>query len=178
LKTKLSKELEKQDGEELLRLVKELARRFPVASMYLTMEFGLDSQPIIDKYKKQIYKEYFPTRGHGKARSSRVNKILKEFTQVAAFQEDVLDIRLYQVELAVEYYRSYVYDYEPFITNLFKNWSTLIGMLHKEGLVGDYNERVGRMFNDKFVRYFVGEQMQAMWEAGPEPEKETDSEED
>ena len=105
-KKSLVKELEKQDPEELLRLLTEVTRRFPVAKMYLTMEFGLEGTTIVEKYQREIYKEYFPKRGTGKARSSKVNKILKEFSLISAFREDLVDMYWFQVKNAISYYQT------------------------------------------------------------------------
>ena len=45
-------------------------------------------------------------------------------------------------------------------------------MLHKEGLVSAYQDRVDKMLNDKFSRYFVGVMMLQLWNHGPEVEVE------
>jgi len=156
----LSKELEKQEPEELLRLLNEISKRFPVAKMYLTMEFGFDGIVIIEKYKKLIEKEYFPSRGHGKARSSKVTKILKEFNQIAAFREDVLDMQLYQIERAVVYYQAYRHEYEPFINNLIKNWSAFLSAASKEGFLFQYQERIEKMFTDRFKKFWLQKEME------------------
>ena len=154
-KKQLVKELEKQDKEELIRLLGEMAKRFPIANMYLTMEFGFESAGIIEKYKKALEKEYFPTRGHGKARSSRVNKILKEFAQIAAFKEDILEMQWYQIERAVVYYQAYHYEYEPFINNLLKNWTTFLSAARSENSLFQFQERIEIMFSDHFKKFWL-----------------------
>jgi len=166
LKTKLTKELEKQDPEELLRLIREMARRFPIANMYLSMEFGIDSDAILLKYKKQLDKEYFPTRGHGKARSSKANRILKEFDKLAAFAQDAAELRFYQIELATQFQKSYDYYYEPFIQNIYANWHTLTVLLHKQGLVDDFQERVNLLLNKTLKGTFFQESLLEIWEEG------------
>ena len=178
VKGKLGKELEKQDAEELLRLVKEMAARFPVAKMYLQMEFGLESETTIARYKKLLLKEYFPSRGHGKARSSRVNRTLKEFSQIAAFQEDIVEMRFYQVEQAVAFYKAYLHDYDPFISNLLKNWQLVVNMLHREGLVATYEPRVYAMLDDRFQRYWLGSRLMEIWTQGPELTSDRDDSRD
>lgn len=178
MKTKLTKELEKQDPEELLRLIREMARRFPIANMYLSMEFGIDSEAILVKYKKQLDKEYFPTRGHGKARSSRANRILKEFDKLAAFAQDAADLRFYQIELAAQYQKSHDYYYEPFIQNIYSNWQTLTVLLHKQGLLADFQDRVELLLGKTLKGTFIQENLQEIWEEGAASLNEEEVEED
>ena len=155
MNTKLRKELDKQDPEELIRLISEMATRFPIAKMYLTMEFGFEGKAIVEKYKKSILKEYFPTRGHGKARSSKVNRILREFSQIVAFQEDMVEMQLYQLEQAVLYYRSYHHDHEPFLNNLYKNWADYLQNARQQGLLELHRPRLEQMFPAKFKSSWV-----------------------
>jgi len=166
LKTKLTKEIEKQDPEELLRLIREMARRFSITNMYLSMEFGIDSEAILLKYKKQLDKEYFPTRGHGKARSSKANRILKEFDKLAAFAQDSAELRFYQIELATQFQKSYDYYYEPFIQNIYSNWHALTLFLHKQGLVSDFQERVNLLLNKTLKGTHFQESLEEIWEKG------------
>lgn len=176
MKIKLSKELEKQDPEELLRLIKEMARRFPIANMYLNMEFGLESEAVIQKYKKLLDKEYFPTRGHGKARSTRAIRTLKEFEKLAVFDEDMVDMRWHQIELAAKYHVAHRYMYEPFIQNFYSLWNQFIQRLHDAGLVETYRERVEKLLSSRFGVSHVGPYFISQWEKGPEEklEEETD----
>lgn len=159
MNAKLRKELEKQDTEELVRLIAEMSERFPIARMYLTMEFGFESSGIIEKYRKAIHREYFPGRGKGKARSSRVNKMLKEFFQIAAFQEERIEMRLYALENMVEYYRLYIHDYEPFLKNLFRHWLAYLQGAQAEGLFETHADRLNKMMTEKFKQYGVGQKM-------------------
>jgi hypothetical protein len=175
-KTSLKKELEKQDPEELLRLLTEVARRFPVANMYLTMEFGLENEKILEKYKKELKKEYFPTRGHGKARSSKVNRILKEFCLVAAFQEDVLEMRWYQLQLAIEYYISYGHDYEPFLNNLCKNWETFWVLARKEGWWSQYETKFDEVVPARWKGKFLFQTLDKLKERASVWEEEAEAE--
>lgn len=169
-KKSLVKELEKQDPEELLRLLTEVTRRFPVAKMYLTMEFGLEGTSIVEKYQREIYKEYFPKRGTGKARSSKVNKILKEFSLISAFREDLVEMYWFQVKHAISYYQTYVHDYEPFLNNLFKNWKIFLDMAREEGLLSTYEPQMDALFSDRFKRYWLYAQLMDILNAPPEPD--------
>lgn len=142
MKSKLLKELDKQDKEELLRLLKGLSRRFPLAKMYLNMEFGIDTLPIIEKYKKLIDKEYFPSRGNGKARSSKVNRTIKEFSRLVVFPEDLADIRLHQVEQAVRFMEAHHYQSDVFLSNLQTQWGETAQYLHKHDLASSFSDRI------------------------------------
>ena len=175
-KKQLVKELEKQDKQELVRILGEMAKRFPVANMYLTMEFGFESAGIIEKYKKAIEKEYFPSRGHGKARSSRVNKILKEFTLIAAFKEDIFEMQWFQIQRAVIYYQSYHHEYEPFINNLLKNWVTFLSAAKSENNLSQFEKRIEELFSDNFRKFWLSGKLRKIYESSEVEEKDTDDE--
>ncbi len=145
-KKSLLKELEKQEPEELLRLLEEVSRRFPVAEMYLRMEFGFEAAPILEKYRKALRKEYFPTRGRGKARVSRADRILKEFALVSAFPEDLLEMHWFQLELAIRYYVNFGHEYEPFIKGLLRNWQKVMDLARDAGNLADYVEKMEEAF--------------------------------
>jgi hypothetical protein len=173
-KKSLPKELEKQDTEELLRLLNEVARRFPVAKMYLTMEFGLESTSIIGKYKKEITKEYFPTRGYGKARSSKVAKILKEFSLISAFKEDLVDMYWFQIKLAIKFHHTYDYFYEPFMNSLVKNWVKFLELAREQALMETYLPLFEAEFNEKKRKDFLYRLLTAEMNKKPQEEIETD----
>jgi hypothetical protein len=158
-KRQLQKELEKQDKEELLRLLLEISTRFSVANMYLNMEFGLESESIIEKYKKALTKEYYPARGHGKARSSRANKILKEFYQITAFKEDMVEMAWFQIALAIQYFHDYRPENIPFHTNLIKNWAKFLEMAKSEGLLPNYEEKIKLIFESRIQNSVLGTEL-------------------
>jgi len=176
-KKSLLKELEKQDPEELLRLLNEMIKRFPVAKMYLSMEFGLEGTTIIEKYQREIYKEYFPKRGTGKARSSKVNKILKEFSLISAFRDDLVEMYWFQVQNAILYYQTYVHDYEPFLNNLFKNWKIFLDMAREEDLLSTYESKMEALFTERFKRYWLYAQLMNILNSPPESVEEASNDE-
>jgi hypothetical protein len=142
--------------------------------MYLTMEFGLENESILEKYRKEIRKEYFPNRGRGKARSSRIQRILKEFCLVSAFQEDVLAMYGYQLQMAVEYYRQYDYDYPPFLNNLFKNWKIYLDLLREQGKWEELETEMKDVFNPRFKRTWLYDRLMEIREAPWEKESSSE----
>ena len=151
-KRSLIKELEKQESEELLRLLEEVSRRFPVAEMYLRMEFGFEAEPILEKYRKALTKEYFPSRGRGKARVSRADRILKEFALVSAFPDDLMDMHWFQLHLAIRYHLVFGHDYEPFIKGIHRNWQKLLGMASESGREEEFRGKAEQAFDGPYRR--------------------------
>jgi len=144
-KKSLFRELEKQEPEELLRLLEEVSKRFPVAEMYLRMEFGFEPEPIIEKYRKALTKEYFPTRGRGKARVSRSEKILKEFALVSAFPEDLLEMQWFHLNLSLRYHFAFGHEYEPFIRGIFRTWEKILDQSREMGQLATCAEKLEAM---------------------------------
>ena len=168
----LSKELAKQEPEELLRLLDELSRRFPVARMYLNMEFGLEAESIVEKYRKALQKEYFPTRGRGRARISRSDKILKEFGMISAFSEDLLEMNWFQVELAIRYHLHYMYEYEPFMKGLLRNWKTTVQLARETGSLPDYMNKLETIFPGEFRTYYLHRLLKDIADELPQAEED------
>lgn len=163
-KNNLLKELQKQDPEELLRLLAEVAKRFPIAKTYLQLEFGMGSEEILQKYKKQLMKEYFPGSRPGKARGSRANKILKEFDNLVAFPEDSLELRFYQLELVGEYYCYYGYNTDPFINNLTQNWTLFCKLIRKHQAWESYEDKLEQLLDEKFSHSSLGRNLRLILE--------------
>ena len=86
-------------------------------------------------------------------------KILKEFTQIAAFQEDVVELMWYQIENAIDYYKLFGSEYEPFLNNLLKNWKFFLEKARKEGLMPLYSEKVDALFTERFKKSWLATQL-------------------
>jgi hypothetical protein len=110
------------------------------------MEFGFEPEPILEKYRKALTKEYFPTRGRGKARVSRAEKILKEFALVSAFPEDLLEMHWFQLKLAIRYYFANDYQYEPFLRGIFRAWEKILNLSRENNAWGNAHEMLASQF--------------------------------
>lgn len=154
-KNTLFKELQKQDPEELLRLLKEVSKRFALAKTYLQLEFGIAAEETLEKYKRQLKKEYFPETRPGKARGTRANKILKEFDNLVAFPEDSLELRFYQLQLASEYFRLFSIVKEAFVNNLIQNWTLFCQLVQKHDAWDNYEERLQKLIEENFGKSLI-----------------------
>jgi len=96
---------------------------------------------------------------------------LKEFTQIAAFKEDILEMQWFQIELAVKFYLTYGYDHDPFLNSLLKNWEKFIKGVLLENIISQYEERIHQIIDGKSHRYWLFEQLKDIYE-NPEIDEE------
>ena len=94
--------------KQLVDLVAILFKQIPQVNYYFRLQLDEKaSNKIVDKYKKSIKNEFFPTRGFGKARLSIARKAVDTFKQVAPRSLLLIDLMFYYVEQGVKYTLEY-----------------------------------------------------------------------
>ena len=106
-KTELNKFLKEMSKKDLENEVKKLYSKFKEVKKYYEIEFCEDTTEILNEYKQKMRKEYFPTRGFGKARNRESRKIVNDFKKISIFQKDVVELLLYRVETMIEFTNEY-----------------------------------------------------------------------
>jgi len=114
MKKELNKYLSSLSEKELIKEVKKLYDKFGDVKKYYEMELGDNSEKILAEYKAKIKKEYFPTRGYGRARNSVSRKVVLDFKKIAIHQKDVVELLLYRVEMMLKFTNAYGDIDEPF----------------------------------------------------------------
>jgi hypothetical protein len=116
----------------------ELARlygRFPILRAYYDMELADDPKPLIDKYKLQLRKTFFPTRGRGKRGRSLSRKVIKEFSLIAVHPKDVVEMHFYRAELMAEYIDAHRLDSDSFHASTVKAYADACALAEREVLL-------------------------------------------
>ncbi len=138
MKKELNKYLNSLTEKELIKEVKKLYDKFPDVKKYYEMELGDNSEKILAEYKAKIEKEYFPTRGHGRARNSVSKKVVQDFKKIAIHQKDVVELLLYRVEMMLKFTNAYGDIDEPFYNSLESSFHEACKMIAKERLTSYY----------------------------------------
>jgi len=133
MKKELNKYLNSLSEKELIKEVK-LYDKFADVKKYYEMELGDNSEKILAEYKAKIKKEYFPTRGYGRARNSVSRKVILDFKKIAIHQKDVVELLLYRVEMMLKFTNAYGDINEPFYNSLESSFGQASEIIAKEQL--------------------------------------------
>ena len=129
---KLKKELSNCDSSELIEIITELSAAFPQVREFFTVKFGdMPDSVILEKYKAEMTKEFFPARGCGKARASVAKKSITALKRVTSKRELIIDITLYYVELCVKYTAEYGDIDEPFYNSAVSTFYKVIDQINE-----------------------------------------------
>lgn len=100
-KTQLKKELAKMTADQIGELVLDLYDARPEAKEYLEFFIKPDINAKLDKARTAIKKEMWRTsRGHNRARSTRIRRIIRDISSLNPGAEHVCEIMIYAIEQA------------------------------------------------------------------------------
>lgn len=139
--------LRELDEDELREELRGLYERFPVLREYYRLELGASTAPVLDRYRKQIRKAFFPARGHRVARRGRSEskKILKAFAEISIHPRDLVELYFYRVEVMVDAIDHFRIDREPFYKSVVSAYEAALGLAEAEVLVDSFRERINRL---------------------------------
>ncbi len=96
----LRKHLQGLDREALQDELERLAERFPQVKKFLLADLSGDTAAIVAAARIQLERCFKTSTGKWRrARSSKLNSILREFETISVFEEDVLDLLVYRLAL-------------------------------------------------------------------------------
>lgn len=134
VKTELDRYLKALDRKELEAEVKKLYTKFSDVKKYYELEFSQDTTAVLNEFKAKLRKEYFPSRGFGKARNRESRKVITDFKKISIFTKDVIELLLYRVEMMIEFTKAYGDIDEPFYNSLDSSFDEACKLMAKEKL--------------------------------------------
>ena len=100
-KTQLKKELARMTADQIGELILDLYDARPEAKEYLEFFIKPDIDSKLEKARSAIRKEMWRTsRGHNRARSTRIRRTIKDIASLNPGEEPVCEIMTYAVEQA------------------------------------------------------------------------------
>jgi len=137
-KSNLKKHLKQLNKADLEKEILKMYDRFKEVKQYYELDLSGDTTKILEEYKKKMDKEYFPTRGFGKARSSVSRKIITDFKKISIFQKDVIELILHRVENMLNFTQSYGDIDEAFYTTMENSYQEACELICKEKLEEEF----------------------------------------
>lgn len=141
---RLLKELEE---DELREELQNLYDRFPVLREYYKLELSANTGKVLEKYKKDVRKAFFPSRGWRMSRRGRSNsnKIIKAFSEVSIHSRDLVELMLYRVEVMTEAIDHFRVDNESFHDSTVKSFAKALALARKEVLLDAFRPKMEQL---------------------------------
>ena len=176
-KAQLKKELCALQSRDLVSVIMELYDAYPAVKENLDARFAQDKAEskakLLEKYKKIIQDEYFPSKGEEKCRINVCKKAIADFKKLKPTVQDVADLMVFFVEQGCLYTSEYGDMWESFYTAFENNYRAALEYVFKNGLQDEFKDRLkeclrltencGWGFNDTLGDYFY-EFYQPDWE--------------
>jgi|GEM_PF-968717 len=144
---KIKSKLEEYSKDELIELLYETVNAIKDAQTYVLVK--LEGEPaileILDKSKKQIYKEFYPTRGLPKLRVVKVEEILLEMKKIGNGTIWPIELLVYFCEVAAQFISKEGDIFEDMGDCFTDTYEEVVQMLNKEKtaeLYERYNDRL------------------------------------
>ena len=117
--TQLKKYFADFSKEEMVKEVAELSRTFSeVGEFYQFKLIEGGNAELLEKYKRIVEHEFFPSRGFGKARLSVARKGVMDFKRLSPDSHSIADIMIYYAEMGVKFTSEYGDIDEPFYNSM------------------------------------------------------------
>ena len=149
-KAKLKKYLQQTlSKEQVIEVMIELYDARKEVKEYLEFYLAPDSNAELEKCKKAIRQEFFPTRGFSEKPSfAKCRKIISDFQKLKTEPTYVADLMLFYIEQGCEYTVTFGDMWEQYYTTLESNFNKAMKFIFMHGLLATYYERIEKLLNN------------------------------
>jgi hypothetical protein len=147
--TLLKQRLNQSSKEELIKDIAELFKRFDSVKDFYAVKFSAwDEAEVVEKYKKVIEGEFFPSRGFGRARLSVAKKAISDCKKVGVSSAILIDVMIFYVEQGVKFTNEYGEINDTFYTSMENVYEKALEQIVQDGLHGIFEERCRKIVED------------------------------
>lgn len=144
---KLKKQLLSLSHPELVQLLIESFQSSKQMEQFLTVKLiGEEAvEALFSAYQKKVKDEFFPDRGFGKLRLTEAKKAIDEFEKITRSQKYTLELKLYYVELGVEFTNTFGDVDARFYDSIVNMYASVVEMINDDdgcNLFEEYEERI------------------------------------
>ncbi len=137
---KLRDYLAGKSKDDLVEEVITLSKKMPSVQEYYSIQLG-KSEDVLNKFKKTIRQEFFPSKGIGNAKAGVVRKIISDFKKISTSDRDLIDLLVFHVEQGVEFTNEYGDIDENFYSSIESSFKSAMELIKKERLYQDFQTR-------------------------------------
>ena len=148
-KAKLKKYLQTLSKEQVIEVMIELYDARKEAKDYLEFYLTPDSKAELEKCKKAIRQEFFPTRGFSEKPSfAKCRKVISDFQKLKTEPTYVADLMLFYIEQGCEYTVTFGDMWEQYYITLENNFDKAMTFIFMNGLLTQYYERIEKLLEN------------------------------
>lgn len=150
--------------EELINHILNLDKKFKQVKEYHQFMVLPNEDVAVEKFKKAIENEFFPTRGLPKMRLSVARGAITDAGKMNLSAKSKADLMLYYVEAGVKFTNTYGDISEQFYNSMESMFLSALKHMQKEGLLSEFEDRaysiveetsdIGWGFHDTLGDYF------------------------
>jgi hypothetical protein len=147
-KRKLKNYLNDLNKEQIEEQVLDLYDRFKEVKGYYDFAFNPKEDKLLEESKFKIAKEYFPIgKRKAKLRRSVAQKIIKKCKTLQLDPQYIIEIMLYNIEIATTYTAEKSIKQDAFYKSMLKSFEEMLAYISVNGLIQDYIERIKKIVN-------------------------------
>ena len=148
-KAKLKKHLQTLTKEQVIEVMLELYDARKEAKEYLEFYLTPNSNAELEKCKKAIRQEFFPTRGFSEKPSfAKCRKVISDFQKLKPEPACVADLMLFYIEQGCEYTMTFGDMWEQYYITLENNFDKAVKFIFMHGLLIQYYERIEKLLEN------------------------------
>ena len=138
----------------------DLYERFKEVKTYFDFAFNPKEEERIEEAKLKISLEYFPTgrRKKAKMRRSVAQKYIKHFKQLEMNPELILELMLYNVEIALAFSETKEIKSMAFYSSMLKSFEQAFQFAKDKALIGSFSDRFERVTDRTYELKWVNHQ--------------------
>ncbi len=141
-KRDLKKYLEGLTKEQTAEQLLQLYDKFPDVKMYYDFVFRPNEDKLLGEAKAKISNEYFPLKTkRPKLRRSTAQKYIKKYLLLGVDPYVILDIMLYNIEVAQKYYAKREIRYTSFYKSMLNSFEQAVQFSVEHGFDKEYMPR-------------------------------------
>ena len=146
-KKELKKFITTLSNEELQQELIKLFEKFDQVKHYYTAELSSDTDTVLSKYKQRIEKEFqrASARSSNSFRTSEINNIIKEFEKVTVFTIDIIELKIYRIQLAINYIKDFRIDNQTFHGSVVGHYQKAITQIHANKLEDHFADKIDNL---------------------------------
>ncbi|MBD5357241.1 MAG: hypothetical protein HDR88_09605 [Bacteroides sp.] len=142
-KSQLKKYLKELNKDQLEEFILDIYSDFKPAKEYIDFFLNPDVTKLVNKTQSQLYSKFYRPNGEPvtNLKFSKVNAIMKDFTNKICDPYIVADMMVYLLTLICDYGRNYSYS-ESFVRSVISNFKRLSNWLVTNGLEKEYHQKM------------------------------------
>lgn len=141
-KRDLKKYMDGLTQQQIAEQILQLYDKFPDVKMYYDFVFRPNEEKLLREAKAKISNEYFPLKTkRPKLRRSTAQKYIKKYMLLGVDAYVILDIMLYNIEVAQKYYSKREIRYASFYKSILNSYEQAVQYAIEHGFEGEFSQR-------------------------------------